>query len=60
MNKSKEIPIFTPDMINNYDAILFDCDGVIYYGSSPIPSSVKIVNRIKEMKKDIFYVVFCY
>lgn len=58
MDNDNKIQLFNSQLINNYDTLLFDCDGVIYYGSGSIPSSVNVVNRLKQLKKDIFYIVF--
>lgn len=60
MDNNINIPLFSSQLISNYDTLLFDCDGVIYYGSCSIPSSVNVVNRLKQLKKDIFYIVVLF
>lgn len=57
MNK-KQIELFKPEFIKNYDTFLFDCDGVLYYGDNPMKSAVNAVNTLKQAGKDIFFIVF--
>jgi phosphoglycolate/pyridoxal phosphate phosphatase family enzyme len=40
---------------NDIDAVIFDCDGVIYRGPSMIPNADKVVRMLYAMKKRVFF-----
>lgn len=47
------------DVINwlkSFDNIFFDCDGVVWNLFSPIPGSCEVVNKLKEIGKNVYYV----
>ncbi|XP_078096358.1 glycerol-3-phosphate phosphatase [Mustelus asterias] len=37
------------------DALLFDCDGVLWKGESAIPGAVQLINRLQERGKRVFF-----
>ena len=37
-------------IIDSYDAILLDLDGVVYLGSTPIDSAVKTIKELQKRK----------
>lgn len=47
------------DVINwlkSIDNIFFDCDGVVWGLFAPIPGSCEVVNKLKEIGKNVYYV----
>ena len=40
-------------IIDSYDAILLDLDGVVYLGSTPIESAVKAIKQLQQRKTNI-------
>lgn len=40
----------------NFDAILFDCDGVLYRGSHPIPYASQSIKALVKRKKKVLFV----
>ena len=52
LQNQKEVSTYIND---NFDAILFDCDGVLYRGTDPIPDAAKsLQSLIKSGKKVLF------
>lgn len=51
---------FTSNLINNYDTFLFDCDGVLYYGDTPIKTAINVVNKLIDLNKNVYFIVFIY
>ena len=43
------------NFVNDVDAIIFDCDGVLWHGNSVIPGACDIVSRLKELHKRVFF-----
>lgn len=42
-------------MFKNIKAVLFDLDGTIYLGEELIPGAKEVVNRLREMGKEIYF-----
>ena len=41
---------------NSFDTVLTDCDGVLWSGNTPIPGSVEMIHKFREMGKKVIYV----
>ncbi|XP_072337199.1 glycerol-3-phosphate phosphatase [Scyliorhinus torazame] len=42
-------------VVASVDALVFDCDGVLWKGESPIPGAVQLINRLQERGKRVFF-----
>ncbi|XP_020390593.2 glycerol-3-phosphate phosphatase [Rhincodon typus] len=42
-------------LLASVDTLLFDCDGVLWKGDSPIPGAVQLINRLQERGKRVFF-----
>ncbi|XP_069784331.1 glycerol-3-phosphate phosphatase [Narcine bancroftii] len=42
-------------VLASVDALLFDCDGVLWKGECPIPGAADLVNRLQESGKRVFF-----
>ncbi|XP_041061813.1 glycerol-3-phosphate phosphatase [Carcharodon carcharias] len=42
-------------ILASVDTLLFDCDGVLWRGESPIPGAVQLINRLQEQGKRVFF-----
>lgn len=42
-------------LLASVDALLFDCDGVLWRGESAIPGAAQLVNRLQECGKLVFF-----
>uniref|UniRef100_UPI00398E560F glycerol-3-phosphate phosphatase n=1 Tax=Pristiophorus japonicus TaxID=55135 RepID=UPI00398E560F len=43
------------ELLASLDALVFDCDGVLWKGDSPIPGAAQLVNRLQERGKRVFF-----
>uniref|UniRef100_UPI00358EC885 glycerol-3-phosphate phosphatase-like n=1 Tax=Myxine glutinosa TaxID=7769 RepID=UPI00358EC885 len=43
------------DLLLNVEGVVFDCDGVLWYGSRAIPGAVQLVEKLKAMGKRVFF-----
>ena len=41
---------------NSFDTVLTDCDGVLWSGNNPIPGSIEMIHKFREMGKKVIYV----
>lgn len=46
----------TPNLLHNIDTILFDCDGVLWNSYGSISGAVKVIEKLHELKKRVFFV----
>lgn len=46
-----------PQWIQNVDAFLFDCDGVLWVGDTPIPGANDMINLMRSLGKRVIFVV---
>ena len=44
------------DILSTSDVFIFDCDGVIWRGDTLIPKASKIIDRLREQGKKLFFV----
>ena len=42
-------------LVDGYDLVIFDLDGVVYLGSEPVPGAVDAVNRLRERPLPVVY-----
>ncbi|XP_067859094.1 glycerol-3-phosphate phosphatase [Heptranchias perlo] len=42
-------------VLASVDALLFDCDGVLWKGDTPIPGAAQLINRLQERGKRVFF-----
>jgi HAD superfamily hydrolase (TIGR01450 family) len=45
-----------PALVDRYDLVIFDLDGVVYLDAEPVPGAVEAVNRLHERGKPLVYV----
>lgn len=46
-----------PQWIQNVDAFLFDCDGVLWVGDTPIQGANDMINLMRSLGKRVIFVV---
>lgn len=44
-----------PALVDGYDLVIFDLDGVVYLGTEPVPGAVEVVNRLHELGVPVVY-----
>jgi len=44
-----------PALVDGYDLVILDLDGVVYLGPEPVPGAVEAVNRLHERGKPLVY-----
>ena len=44
------------EIMSSVDTFLFDCDGVIWHGDEAIQGAVKVISRLREQNKKVFFV----
>ena len=44
-----------PALVDGYDLVIFDLDGVVYLGTEPVPGAVEAVNRLHELGVAVVY-----
>ena len=44
------------EIMSQVDTFLFDCDGVIWHGDEAIKGAVKVISRLRERGKKVFFV----
>jgi len=54
-NTSSEKTPFS-SIIDKYDNFFFDCDGVLFHGRKPLKASFAVLNKLKELGKNLFFV----
>jgi HAD superfamily hydrolase (TIGR01450 family) len=42
-------------LVDGYDLVIFDLDGVVYLGTEPVPGAVEAVNRLRERDVALVY-----
>ena len=42
-------------LVDGYDLVIFDLDGVVYLGTEPVPGAVDAVNRLRERATPLVY-----
>src|SRR5204862_7416529 len=42
-------------LVDGYDLVIFDLDGVVYLGSEPVPGAIDAVNRLRGRKTPLVY-----
>jgi HAD superfamily hydrolase (TIGR01450 family) len=42
-------------LVDGYDLVIFDLDGVVYLGAEPVPGAVEAVNRLREQGTGLVY-----
>src|SRR5256885_1475790 len=42
-------------LVDGYDLVIFDLDGVVYLGAEPVPGAVEAVNRLRERGTALVY-----
>lgn len=42
-------------LLKSNDAFIFDCDGVLWRGHTPLPGAVEFLHRLEKMGKKVFY-----
>jgi HAD superfamily hydrolase (TIGR01450 family) len=42
-------------LVDGYDLVIFDLDGVVYLGTEPVPGAVEAVNRLHELAVPVVY-----
>jgi len=44
-----------PALVDGYDLVIFDLDGVVYLGTEPVPGAVEAVNRLHQTGVPVVY-----
>jgi len=44
-----------PELLDNYDAILFDCDGVLWHENAPVPGAPATLRRLQSLGKRLLF-----
>lgn len=44
------------DILDNHDTFLFDCDGVLWLGTSLLPKVVETINLLRSLQKQVIFV----
>ena len=44
------------EIMKSTDAFVFDCDGVLWHGNEQIEGAVKVINQLKQLKKNVIFV----
>ena len=43
-------------LLDNFDNLLFDCDGVVYMGNNPIDGAIAAIEKLTNLGKNIYYI----
>lgn len=54
--QSSKVIKYTKEIINDFDAFLFDCDGVIWKGKNIIPGTPNAINKLIDLGKTVIFV----
>lgn len=46
---------YRAQIIDEHDCFIFDCDGVLWLGSSPVPGARETLGYLKSLNKEIFF-----
>lgn len=52
---SDEPRAWSPSFLSHFDTVMFDCDGVLWHETSPIPGAIETLQRLEQMGKRLLF-----